>query len=133
MEKSCLALNHVSAALAVTVLCLVALSATTVEAQLVPNYYLYHGCPRAEQVISSAVLSAYNKDKTTMPGVLRIHFHDCFVNVCLTPAGLSLVISELTTSVSSISQMIYRMTQYENLLERLINSLFFLRDATAQC
>ncbi|KAG0570919.1 hypothetical protein KC19_6G197200 [Ceratodon purpureus] len=82
MEKSFSASNHVSGALLMMVLGLAALSITTVEAQLVPDYYKTNGCPNAENVISSAVTSAYNANRASMAGVLRMHFHDCFVNGC---------------------------------------------------
>lgn len=85
-SKSHLVANfHVSRALLVTVLCLAALSTTTtVKAQLVWDYYKGK-CPNkyvvVEDVVSSAVLSAFSKNRATMAGVMRIHFHDCFVNV----------------------------------------------------
>lgn len=66
-----------NALLSVLLLWLAALS----EAQLVADFYKT-SCPNAENVITSAVNSAFNRNRTTAPGVLRIHFHDCFVNGC---------------------------------------------------
>lgn len=57
--------------------------ASSVEAQLAADFYRGK-CPRnvdVEGVITSAVQSAYSRNSAAMPGVLRIHFHDCFVNV----------------------------------------------------
>lgn len=66
--------------LALLVASLAALS-TTVQAQLVENFYRT-SCPSAETVITSAVNSALNRRAASAAGVLRIHFHDCFVHGC---------------------------------------------------
>ncbi|CAK9260094.1 unnamed protein product [Sphagnum jensenii] len=54
----------------------------SVEAQLVNNFYATHGCPNAENLITSVVTSAINSNKANAPGLLRMHFHDCFVRGC---------------------------------------------------
>jgi len=38
-------------------------------------------CPRAEATIKAAVQSRFNRDKTITPALLRLYFHDCFVQV----------------------------------------------------
>ena len=38
-------------------------------------------CPKAEAIVRSTVESHFNKDPTIAAGVLRLHFHDCFVQV----------------------------------------------------
>jgi hypothetical protein len=38
-------------------------------------------CPGAEAAITNAVKSKFNADKTVVPGILRMYFHDCFVRV----------------------------------------------------
>lgn len=47
---------------------------------LKPGFYS-SSCPKAEVVVRSTVTSHFNKDPTTAPGLLRLHFHDCFVQV----------------------------------------------------
>ncbi|KAG0594946.1 hypothetical protein M758_UG125000 [Ceratodon purpureus] len=71
--------NHVTVVVLLVTLCLSILS-STVKAQLVSDFYKT-SCPNAESKITSAVNSSFNKRRASPPGVLRIHFHDCFVNV----------------------------------------------------
>ncbi|CAM6027296.1 unnamed protein product [Sphagnum balticum] len=53
-----------------------------IEAQLVNGFYASHGCPRAESIIKSAVITAIQQNSANAPGLLRIFFHDCIVNGC---------------------------------------------------
>jgi hypothetical protein len=50
--------------------------------QLVVGYYA-ETCPNVESIVSNAVANAYQQDAGTAPGLLRLHFHDCFVQVLL--------------------------------------------------
>nr|XP_043617866.1 peroxidase 64-like [Erigeron canadensis] len=48
---------------------------------LSPNYYKI-SCPNAESIIKNVVSAATKNDKTAPAGLLRMHFHDCFVRGC---------------------------------------------------
>ncbi|KAL8536148.1 hypothetical protein ACS0TY_011691 [Phlomoides rotata] len=39
-------------------------------------------CPRVESIVQSTVRSHFNADRAIAPGLLRMHFHDCFVQGC---------------------------------------------------
>ncbi|KAL5713536.1 peroxidase [Ranunculus cassubicifolius] len=39
-------------------------------------------CPRAESIVKSTVQSYFNSDATVAAGLLRMHFHDCFIRGC---------------------------------------------------
>ncbi|KAJ1282370.1 hypothetical protein BS78_03G046900 [Paspalum vaginatum] len=39
-------------------------------------------CPGAEDIVRSTVERHYGNDATIAPGLLRLHFHDCFVQGC---------------------------------------------------
>lgn len=80
MPKSNTVSNYVSSVLLLMAFCLTTLISSTVKAQLVPDFYKT-SCPNAESTITSAVNSAFSNRIASAPGVLRIHFHDCFVNV----------------------------------------------------
>lgn len=54
--------------------------ALAVQAQLKTGFYST-SCPSAESIVRSTVVSHFNKDPTIAPGLLRLHFHDCFVQV----------------------------------------------------
>ncbi|CAM0907668.1 unnamed protein product [Alopecurus aequalis] len=60
---------------------LVALAATTASAQLSATFY-DTSCPKALATIKSGVAAALSSDPRMGASLLRLHFHDCFVNGC---------------------------------------------------
>ncbi|EAY88151.1 hypothetical protein OsI_09586 [Oryza sativa Indica Group] len=44
--------------------------------------YYAKSCPKAEAAVAAAVKQAMAKDRTVPAGLLRLHFHDCFVRGC---------------------------------------------------
>ncbi|KAL6003010.1 hypothetical protein ACLOJK_023232, partial [Asimina triloba] len=54
-------------------------SSTT--AQLSTNFYA-KSCPSVFTTVRSVVQSAINKERRMGASLLRLHFHDCFVNGC---------------------------------------------------
>ncbi|XLU77104.1 hypothetical protein S245_000538, partial [Arachis hypogaea] len=49
------------------------------SSQLTSNFY-DSTCPKALSIIKSAVASAVAKEHRMGASLLRLHFHDCFVN-----------------------------------------------------
>ncbi|ONK81055.1 uncharacterized protein A4U43_C01F24740 [Asparagus officinalis] len=52
------------------------------QAQTLRTGFYSSSCPRAEATVRSTVEKYFNKDSTIAPGLLRLHFHDCFVQGC---------------------------------------------------
>ncbi|KAJ8550005.1 hypothetical protein K7X08_033712 [Anisodus acutangulus] len=52
-----------------------------VQGGLKPGFYS-SSCPNAESIVKSTVQAEFNKDPTIAAGLLRLHFHDCFVQGC---------------------------------------------------
>ncbi|XP_044964337.1 peroxidase 1-like [Hordeum vulgare subsp. vulgare] len=55
--------------------------ATVASAQLSPTFY-DTSCPRALATIKSGVMAAVSSDPRMGASLLRLHFHDCFVQGC---------------------------------------------------
>lgn len=52
----------------------------SVSAQLRTNYYA-NTCPNVETIVRQAVTAKFKQTFVTVPAVIRLFFHDCFVSV----------------------------------------------------
>ncbi|KZV20818.1 peroxidase 43, partial [Dorcoceras hygrometricum] len=52
-----------------------------IQGQLQVGFYA-STCPDAEAIVTGIVRAAFSSDQTTAPALLRLHFHDCFVQGC---------------------------------------------------
>ncbi|KAI4339143.1 hypothetical protein MLD38_024114 [Melastoma candidum] len=59
----------------------VSLLAMSASSQLTTDFY-YHSCPKVFQAIMPVVRSAIQKEARMGASLLRLFFHDCFVNGC---------------------------------------------------
>lgn len=63
---------------------LVSLSSFLANGQL--DYYYYSSCPNLPMIVRYGVWAAMKNDTRVAASLLRLHFHDCFVNVMVTPS-----------------------------------------------
>ncbi|XVE93107.1 hypothetical protein REPUB_Repub01dG0161800 [Reevesia pubescens] len=61
---------------------LVAMATTLVQGQGTRGGFYSRKCPNAESIVRSTVQSHFQSNPTIAPGLLRMHFHDCFVHGC---------------------------------------------------
>ncbi|KAI3994226.1 hypothetical protein MKX01_012483 [Papaver californicum] len=66
--------------LLVSSLCMFGMNISTTSAQLSPSFYS-SSCPNVLFTIQNAVLNAISNEPRMGASLLRLHFHDCFVNV----------------------------------------------------
>ncbi|ESW20415.1 hypothetical protein PHAVU_006G207100 [Phaseolus vulgaris] len=67
---------------AVTFLLLALVNVKVVHGQRTRVGFYARTCPRAESIVRSTVQSHVKSDPTLAAGLLRMHFHDCFVQGC---------------------------------------------------
>ncbi|XP_027332359.1 peroxidase 25 [Abrus precatorius] len=73
---------------------------SSIQAQLKTGFYST-SCPNAEAIVRSTVVSYFNKDPTIAPGLLRLHFHDCFVQGC----DASILIADSSAEKSALPNL----------------------------
>ncbi|KAI3788670.1 hypothetical protein L2E82_01443 [Cichorium intybus] len=61
--------------------CLFLFTASMASAQLTANFY-NRTCPTAMSIIRGGVSTAISRERRMGASLLRLHFHDCFVNGC---------------------------------------------------
>ena len=65
-----------------TLLFVVILSCRSVRSQLQVRFYRF-SCPLAEFIVKNEVKKAFIQDPGVAAGLVRMHFHDCFVRVSM--------------------------------------------------
>ncbi|MBA0725492.1 hypothetical protein Golax_022078 [Gossypium laxum] len=63
------------------IILIVAVSSCQTNAKLWPNYYS-STCPQALSIVKAEVAAAIKNETRIGASLLRLHFHDCFVNGC---------------------------------------------------
>ena len=49
---------------------------------LYPQFY-DHSCPKAQEIVRSVMEKAVAREVRMAASIMRLHFHDCFVKVCV--------------------------------------------------
>lgn len=71
--------------------CACAIFGLTVQGQLKVGFYT-ESCPNAESIIGGFVRDAAQSNPNIAPVLLRLHFHDCFVQVYMFLTTLKLLL-----------------------------------------
>jgi hypothetical protein len=80
MKYSLLRVSFYTMAIRSLLCLLILVRLSAVYGQLYPRFYDI-SCPSALSIVNSVVTQAVAKEKRMGASLLRLHFHDCFVNV----------------------------------------------------
>lgn len=86
------------------VLFLAALFTSSAHGQGTRVGFYSRSCPRAEAIVRSTVGTHFRSDPSIAPGLLRMHFHDCFVHGC----DASILISGANTERTAPPNLLLR-------------------------
>lgn len=84
------------------------------------NFYYGMSCPFVEMIVRNVVNQALQKDPTLAAGLLRLHFHDCFVQV-KNYLNLFHIFTTLCRLSSSIAIMYRDVTFIRNMIRLLLH------------
>ncbi|XP_050227744.1 lignin-forming anionic peroxidase-like [Mercurialis annua] len=73
--------NYLSYAYMIFTIFLIIFSSLQCQAQLSPEFY-DKTCPNASNCIRTAIRDAVSRDRRIAASLMRLHFHDCFVQGC---------------------------------------------------
>ncbi|KAM1055209.1 hypothetical protein FF1_028798 [Malus domestica] len=79
------------------ILLILCASAGSGDAQLTPTFY-DESCPNATSIVRGVIQEALQTDPRIAASLIRLHFHDCFVNGC----DGSILLDNSTSSTSTI-------------------------------
>ena len=65
----------------VALCCVVVMLLTLSDAQLDNSFYK-DTCPRVHSIVREVVRNVSKSDPRILASLIRLHFHDCFVQVC---------------------------------------------------
>lgn len=89
--------------LLVIILCL----SSQIEAQLRVGFY-ENTCTNVESIIQEEVERAFITNKGIAPGLVRMHFHDCFVRVKLVSSYINIIMHAYQVICFVINLYVFR-------------------------
>ncbi|GFQ03400.1 peroxidase 4 [Phtheirospermum japonicum] len=75
---------------------LVSLSSSSAKKQELSSHFYKHSCPELFSTVKCAVRNAIKNETRMGASLLRLHFHDCFVNGC----DASILLDDVTGSIT---------------------------------